>query len=380
MLYKSPKLDAEDRRVIDEIEAMRRKLRFAVRATPQWTRQLRRNLSARATAGSSAIEGYVAAVDDVEAIMTGEDPLETTESTRVEIDGYIRAMTFIQALADTSEDFRYDAGLLNSLHFMIQGHHLRKRPGRWRNKPVYVTSADDPLYPAYTAPEAERVPSLMAELVAWLNEGDLDLPVHVRASMAHLNLVNIHPWEDGNGRMSRSLSTLVFSREELMPPEFSSIEEWLGNGQNTFSYYQVLQEVGGSTWSPENDTHPWIRFCLAAHHRQAQQVQRRFDLSGNAWKRLTEAAEANGLGERAAFALLPAFFGSKVRRTVYQQDAELNDQQAIRDVREMVRLGWLEQHGNARGRHYTAGKLFEPIQREIQKSLPPFVDPYAVRS
>ncbi|MFE6716011.1 Fic family protein [Streptomyces albidoflavus] len=68
------------------------------------------------------------------------------------------------------------------------------------------------------------------------NEGDLDAPVHVRASMAHLNLVKIHPWKDSNGLVSRALSTLVFSREALMPPEFSSIEEWLGRGQDTYAW------------------------------------------------------------------------------------------------------------------------------------------------
>jgi len=152
----------------------------------------------------------------------------------------------------------------------------------------------------------------MSEFIDWLNEGDLDTPVHLRASMAHLNLVKIHPWKDGNGRMSRALSTLVFSREALMPPEFSSIEEWLGRGQNTYAYYQVLEDVGGPHWSPERDTRPWIRFCLTAHHRRAQQAQRRFDVMSRAWTRLVEAVEATGLDERVVYALLPAFSDAKV--------------------------------------------------------------------
>ncbi|WP_338055529.1 MULTISPECIES: Fic family protein [Streptomyces] len=80
----------------------------------------------------------------------------------------------------------------------------------------------------------------MSEFIDWLNEGDLDAPVHVRAAGTHLNLVKIHPWKDGNGRMSRVLSTLVFSREPLMPPESSSIEEWLGRAQNTYAYYACV--------------------------------------------------------------------------------------------------------------------------------------------
>ncbi|MFD7298896.1 Fic family protein [Streptomyces sp. NPDC059897] len=379
MLYATPALDSDDQRALDEVEDMRRSLRHMLRATPRWTRQLRRNLTARAIAGSNTIEGYAATVDDVEALMSGEEPLETGEKTRAELEGYQRGMTYIQALADAGDDFQYDAGLLNGLHFMLQGHHLDKRPGRWRDGPVYVTSPDDPLVPAYTAPDQADVPALMAEFIDWLNEGDLDAPVHVRASMAHLNLVKIHPWKDGNGRMSRALSTLVFSREALMPPEFSSIEEWLGRGQNTYAYYQILEEVGGPHWSPERDTRPWIRFCLTAHHRQAQQAQRRFDVMSRAWTRLVEGVEATGLDERVVYALLPAFSDAKVRRTVYQQDADLSDQQAIRDIRELVARGWLVPHGKARARYYAPGPLMDPVRDEVRQSMEPYTDPYRRR-
>ncbi|MEV5551831.1 Fic family protein [Streptomyces sp. NPDC052309] len=376
MLYATPLLDSDDLRVLDEIETMRHALWHMLRATPHWTRQLRRNLTARAIAGSNTIEGYAATVDDVEALMSGEEPLETGEKTRAELEGYQRGMTYIQALADAGDDFRYDAGLLNGLHFMLQGHHLDKRPGRWRDDPVYVASPDDPLVPAYTAPDQADVPALMSEFIDWLNEGDLEAPVHVRASMAHLNLVKIHPWKDGNGRMSRALSTLVFSREALMPPELSSIEEWLGRGQNTYAYYQVLEDVGGPHWSPERDTRPWIRFCLTAHHRQAQQAQRRFDVMSRAWTRLVEGVEATGLDERVVYALLPAFSDAKVRRTVYQQDADLSDQQAIRDIRELVARGWLVPHGKARARYYAPGPLMDPVREEIRHSMEPYTDPY----
>lgn len=191
----------------------------------------------------------------------------------------------------------------------------------------------------------------MAELVAWLNEGDLDSPVHVRASMAHLNLVKIHPWADGNGRTSRALSTLVFSREALMPSEFSSIEEWLGHGQNTYRYYDMLKDVGGEVWSPQRDAGPWI--CPGAHHMQAQTAKRRIEFFRDAWLLLVDQVEISGLDKRMAFALMPALAGGKVRRTMYQRDADLNSDTAMRDMKAMVRTGWLRSHGQARGRFYT---------------------------
>lgn len=101
----------------------------------------------------------------------------------------------------------------------------------------------------------------MAELLEWLNAGDLSTPLYVRAAMAHLNLVSIHPWRDGNGRMSRCLHTLLLARDGVLAPEFSSIEEWIGTSTaNTGRYYNALQTTR-ATWDPDADAHDWVRFC-----------------------------------------------------------------------------------------------------------------------
>ncbi len=77
--------------------------------------------------------------------------------------------------------------------------------------------------------------------------------------MAHLHLVSIHPWADGNGRMSRSLQTLMIAREGFLAPEFSSIEAWLGRPGNTWEYYRELASRG-ATFEPEQDVTSWVRF------------------------------------------------------------------------------------------------------------------------
>ena len=68
--------------------------------------------------------------------------------------------------------------------------------------------------------------------------------------MAHLNLVMIHPFRDGNGRMARALQTMVLAQDQVVEPTFSSIEEWLGN--NTQEYYDVLAATG-TALAPGND-------------------------------------------------------------------------------------------------------------------------------
>lgn len=97
MLYRVPTLDDHDEKVLQEIESMRRQLRVHLAAQPQRDRPLRRHMAARAVAGSNTIEGYAASVDDVEAIMAGEQPLQAAEEVAGEIAGYQSAMTCTQS-------------------------------------------------------------------------------------------------------------------------------------------------------------------------------------------------------------------------------------------------------------------------------------------
>ncbi|MET7363880.1 hypothetical protein ABZS76_36290 [Streptomyces sp. NPDC005562] len=92
--------------------------------------------------------------------------------------------------------------------------------------------------------------------------------------------------------------------------------------------------------------------------------------------RLVEGVEAAGFDERVVYAVLPASSDAKVRRTVYQQDADLSDQQAIRDIRELVARGWLVHHGKARARYYAPGPPMNPVREEVRQSMEPYADPY----
>src|SRR5581483_5518955 len=163
MLYPTPALTGEDVRVLGEIEQMREALRHQVRATPtKWTQGLRKFLTADAVAASNSIEGFKVATVDVEDLMEGERDVEVSEENREETLAYQRMMTYIQTLHDV-RDFTYSKGLLNALHWILQGHrHTARKPaGQWRRGPVYVTDARDPSIAAYTAPDADAVPPLM---------------------------------------------------------------------------------------------------------------------------------------------------------------------------------------------------------------------------
>ena len=352
MLYSIGTLPERHLGVVERIDQLRQRLRYLVQNKPRrWTGLLRRSTFARAIQGSNSIEGYHVTVDDAVAAVEGEEPLDERTEAWKAVTGYRNAMSYVLQLADDPY-YQHNEGTLRSLHYMMIGHELAKHPGRWRPGSIYVRREEDGAT-VYEGPSAEIVPQLMAELVASLNAASV-LPVMVRAALAHLNLVMIHPFSDGNGRMARALQTFVLAREQILDPTFSSIEEYLG--RNTQAYYDVLAQVGQGGWHPENDPLPFVTFCLTAHYRQAETLLRRDEELERLWNLVEKEVARLKLPERSIMALSDAALGYRVRNATYRGVASVSDQVASRDLQKMVDAGLLVPQGERRGRHYVAGE------------------------
>jgi Fic family protein len=254
---------------------------------------------------------------------------------------------------------------------MMLRHELRKNPGRWRGGEIFVRREGSGEV-VYTGPDADLIPELISTMLAQLREEAA--PVRVKAAMAHLNLVMIHPFSDGNGRMARALQTLVLARERIVAPVFSSIEEFLG--RNTQTYYEVLGDVGAGAWHPDRDARPWVRFCLHAHYLQAMTSLRRRTEIEELWNACTALAEAKGLPDRCAAALIDAAYGFRIRRGSYKSSIvdslgeEVSDLTASRDLKACVEAGVLEPVGERRARHYVGAPVLTDLRAQIRQSRP----------
>lgn len=352
MLFQAPELGESELQAIEKIEQVRTSLRHYVHEPRRWFGMLRRTTFARAIRGSNSIEGYRVSVDDAVAAVEGEEPLDAADETWQAIIGYRNAMTYVLQLANDSH-FELNETLIRSLHFMMTNYDLRKSPGLWRPGAVYV-SDEATNEVVYEAPDADLVPGLMSELAVSLNHADAQAPSIVAAALAHLNLVMIHPFRDGNGRMARGLQTLVLVRSGLLVPQFCSIEEDLGRNQS--AYYDVLAEVGQGSWHPENDTRPWLRFILSAHYRQEQTYLRRVRESEHLWDMLERTVAAKKVDDRTIPALWDAANGRRLRNADYRllMDDEMSEVSAGRDLKVLVQAGLLMPHGEKRGRFYLA--------------------------
>jgi Fic family protein len=376
VIYRPPSLTDADRAVLHGLDHLREQLRYSVREPRRWSGTLRRAAFARAVQGSNSIEGYNATVADVVAVIEDEEPLAADEETRHAIAGYRDAMTYVLQLAASPPPL--DASLLRSLHFMMLRYDLTKNPGQWRPGAIWV---EDPSgAPVYAAPDREVVDQLIVEMVDQANTDD-GHPL-IRAAMAHLNLVLIHPFSDGNGRMARCVQSLVLAYDGIVSPEFSSIEEYLG--RNTADYYGVLAHVAGGRWTPQNDARPWVEFCLRAHYRQVQTLLRRVEETEALWTACERVAADRRLPDRSVAALCDVARGQHLRRALYVKLVAsstgdvVTDATATRDLRALVDSGLVEATGERRGRRYGPTPDLRAVWGEIRARRPerPADDPY----
>ncbi len=348
MLYATPTLTPDLQARLAELDRLRRTLASEVSRPTRWLGSLRRSLRARSIEGSTSIEGFSLAPEDALALIDGDASAEPEDENRMAVACYARAMDHVGALAQDPV-FRWLDRVILDLHFDACYFQRDKDPGLWRGDPIGVTANDGSL--EFQGPDADAVPGLMAELVAWLQDGDLDANVVVRAAMAHLHLTSIHPFRDGNGRVSRIVQSLVLARDGLMSPEFSSIEEYLG--ENTPAYYAALREVQDGGYKPERDASSWIAFCIDAHIAQAERRLAQIKMAAARWDHLEALVEKRGWPDRLAIALEQSLIGG-TDRARYGKEADVSVATASADFRRLLDGGLVEQKGKGRSTRYHA--------------------------
>ncbi|HVV85657.1 MAG TPA: Fic family protein [Kofleriaceae bacterium] len=376
MIFAAPEPGAHELEVLDQIKELWKLLQAGIQNHPmKWSGLLARNLRAWAIQGSNGIEGFHVTAEDALAAVDGDTPEEADREAWEAVVGYRTAMDYVLRLGPAAE-FAYDANLIRSLHFMMTRHSPPANPGVWRPGAIWVRHASTGDV-VYEGPPRALVPSLVDELCAELSARDGDASHRlIRAAMAHLNLVMIHPFSDGNGRMSRCLQTLVLARGGMLSPTFCSIEEYLGH--NTQAYYEVLAATGHGTWSPSRSAVRWIRFCLTAHYRQAEMARRRLDATARIGRTVEERLARAGLPDRAAISLTNAVLGVRVRNEGYRREADVSQNVASRDLAALSAAKFLTPFGAKRGRYYVAGPALDDL-RAMNAAVRAIPDPFARR-
>lgn len=362
MIFSYPSLDEADRRVVEKTTEMRNSLRLHVVHQPRrWTGLLARMTRASALRASNSIEGIHVSAEDALAAVDYEEATEADKATYQAVRGYQNAMDYI--LQRCGEDnFNFSMDMILAVHFMINQHDLSSNPGRLRPGWVGVHNSLSGEV-VHEGVERSLLEPLLQELIDYLNDQNVETP-SLKGSMAHLNLAMLHPFSDGNGRTARCLHTAAMANEGIVNPIFSSIEEYIGRNQQ--EYYDVLAATGGGGWNPSNDCTLWVKFCLTAHYRQAQTLLKRTREIERIYAELDALVTKQGMPERTSLALLQVAIVGRVRNASYRVSADISNNLASRDLKNLVDAGLLVARGEKRGRHYAATEVIAEIRRRTR--------------
>lgn len=357
MLVATPELSAQNLAQLERIWLLQKELAPQLNEPKIWTGTLRRQALGRAMRYSVGIEGYGASESEANEVLLSETSPSLPQSTISALNGYRQAMGFVLAQA-TRENFELDQTFLRAVHFMTLNGNPVLGAGNYRSSEVFVReqrSGDV----VHEGADHGLLSGLMGEFVHRYRNPGLELGV-VTAAMAHLNLVLIHPFTDGNGRVARVLQSTVLAGHEKPSPLFLSIEEYLG--LNTQAYYAVLAEVGGGSWNSASDARPWLSFVLNAHLEQLHFTRAHWQRLNQTWSQLAGLVLDLGLSERVVPALVHAAGGQRLTNTIYRQllleaSDEVSLLTASRDLALLVEKELLMPKGENKARHYLGGKL-----------------------
>ena len=295
------------------------------------------------------MEGVPITVDDTLKILAGESPENVSASDQALVRGYRDAMTYAQRRADDGL-LQWNRELVVAVqdrvlagNFASGAGRLRQVGGTWITNSLTGEVVFEP-------PDHERVPDLVDELCATVE--DAAWHPAIAAAWVHVALAAIHPFQDGNGRTARVLSSLTMYRGGFKDPAFTNLEEWWG--RNTSAYYAAF-ECLGSTFDSGTDVTPFVDAHVRAQVGQVYALALRQRAEGLLWTALENLLEDHGLPPRLANALYDSFFDRSVTTGYYRDLIDASLATARNDLQAAVAARLVSAVGKTRGRRYEPG-------------------------
>ena len=189
----------------------------------------------------------------------------------------------------------------------------------------------------YEAIKSEFVKSEMDKFIQWFNT-DYSVDVIIKAAIAHLWFVIIHPFDDGNGRITRTISDMLLARAEKSPQRFYSLSSQILVEKKR--YYAVLQKVQHS----DSEITEWLEFFLHC-------MKNALLVSENTVARILEKAkfwaihENTEINERQRLIINKLFdgFDGKLQSSKWAKICKCSQDTAIRDIKDLMEKGVLRQ-------------------------------------
>ena len=306
---------------------------------PKYQSWVQRNVSYQRASGTTSIEGVGLDPERVsELAKRVGGRLDEAEQANTNA---LRAYEFVDYLSD-QPDILLDELVIRQLNREF-GHGTSDMltPGVYRKGQNQIND--------FTPPDQGDVPALMREFALWLrNENELNAVL--KAGLAHIHFVAIHPFWDGNGRTARALATLILQRSGYGLNKLLSLESFFAGIRN--EYTRAIEDTLGTRFSPAYDATSWLDFFALGVYGAATRVTTRL----TEWHRMMEGIhksfEQVGLNHRQVDGLAFAIHTGRITRSDYMEITGISPITATRDLRLLVETGALKAYGNTRNRIY----------------------------
>jgi Fic family protein len=307
---------------------------------------------------SSEIEGELLDIDQVRSSLARRLGLDIGALTAADrhVEGVVEMMLdATQKYQDSLTEerlFGWHAALFPTGHSGMR----KIRVGAWRDDssgPMQVVSG--PIGKErvhYQAPAAYRLPVEISLFLGWFN-GTAPIDLVLKAALAHLWFVTIHPFDDGNGRIARAIADLALARSEQSPQRFYSMSAQIR--LERYDYYDILERTQKGTLKIT----PWMQWfltCLDRAFDGAQATLASVLRKARFWEAHAEEL-FNDRQRKVVNRLLDGFEG-KLTSSKWAKLAKCSQDTAHRDIVDLVNRGILAK--DAAGGRSTSYALTEP--------------------
>lgn len=332
-------------RLIASIDEFKGEWRVVESIEPERLTSLRRVATIESIGSSTRIEGAKLSDREVEALLGQLRPESFRSRDEEEVAGYAYVMETIHA---SWADMPVTEGIVLQLHrdlLRYSGKDERHR-GDWKTLPNHVVAVGPDgrqIGIVFETATPFETPHLMVELFKWLAKEEHEPILHplLRIAIFKVVFLAIHPFQDGNGRLSRVLTNLLLLRSGYSFVSCSSLESVIEH--NKEAYYLALRRTQTTLGREDADWDPWILFFLRSMRTQVERLRERIGT------RVPNQAELSPLAERLA-AMLRERGTLSVAEAVEVTGA---NRHTLKDkLGELVDAGVAELHGKGRGSHY----------------------------
>ncbi|HKI83775.1 MAG TPA: Fic family protein, partial [Candidatus Krumholzibacteria bacterium] len=262
---------------------------------PELLESLKRVAAVESTESSNRIEGVTAPRDRVEALVL--KPSQPATRSEQEIAGYRDALNLIH---ESAPNMAFSVNVILQLHTIIY-RYLPSNGGRWKmtqNEIVERNPDGSVHHVRFTPVTPVETPQAMENLAAgYAVAADAEREPLVIIPLAILDFLCIHPFSDGNGRMSRLLTLLLLYHAEFDVGRYISLERVVEESKET--YYEALEKSSRNWHAARHDPHPWLDYfwgTLIAAYKEFEERVGEFQNAPGAKTALIEQAVRRRVG------------------------------------------------------------------------------------